>query len=97
MASRREALPASPHEGSSSSGIKCYDCRKPMAQLQTKQAVRQLLDELPEGCTVEDVQYELYFLDLVQRGLAEADAGKTFVHEQVMAELRRKWSRSSEP
>ena len=64
-----------------------------MAQQQTKQAVRQLLDELPDDCTLEDVQYELYFLDLVQRGLAEADAGKLLPHDQVMSELRRKWTR----
>lgn len=64
-----------------------------MAKPQTKEAVRQLLEELPDDCTLEEVQYELYFLDLVQRGLAEADAGKLIPHEQVMSELRRKWSR----
>jgi len=64
-----------------------------VAQLQPKEAVRQLLDELPDDCTLEEVQYELYFLDLVQRGLAEADAGMLATHDEVMTELRRKWSR----
>ncbi len=55
--------------------------------------MRRLLDELPDDCTIDDVQYELYVLDLVQRGLAEANEGKLIPHEQVMAELRDKWTR----
>jgi predicted transcriptional regulator len=66
-----------------------------VAKLQPKEAVRALLDELPDDGTLEEVKYELYFLDLVQRGLAEADAGKLAPHDDVMTDLRRKWRRPS--
>jgi hypothetical protein len=33
-----------------------------------KQQVRDLLDSLPDTCTVEDVQYQLYLIDKINRG-----------------------------
>jgi predicted transcriptional regulator len=59
--------------------------------MQTKQTVRRILDRLPDDCTIEDVLYHLYVIRSVERGLAEADAGKTIPHEQVVEDLRRKW------
>ncbi len=59
--------------------------------MQTKQTVRRILDRLPDDCTIEDVLYHLYVICSVERGLAEADAGKTISHEQVVEDLRRKW------
>lgn len=59
--------------------------------MQTKQTVRQILDRLPDDCTIEDVLYHLYVIRSVERGLAEADAGKTIPHEQVVEDLRKKW------
>lgn len=57
----------------------------------TKQTVQALLDRLPEDCSLEDVQYHLYVLQAVARGAADADAGHTLSHEEVAADLRRKW------
>jgi predicted transcriptional regulator len=57
----------------------------------TKDTVRALLDRLPEDCTIDDVLYHLYVIQSVERGLADAAAGRTIPHEQVAAELRRKW------
>jgi hypothetical protein len=59
--------------------------------MQTKQTVRQVLDRLPDDCTIEDVLYHLYVIRSVERGLAEADAGKTVPHEQVVEDLRKRW------
>ena len=59
--------------------------------MQTKQTVRRILDRLPDDCTIEDVLYHLYVIRSVERGLAEADGGKTIPHEQVVEDLRRKW------
>jgi len=59
--------------------------------MQTKQTVRQILDRLPDDCTIEDVLYHLYVLRSVERGLTEADAGKTIPHERVVEDLRKKW------
>ena len=38
----------------------------------TKQQVESLLHKLPENCSLEDIQYHLYVLDKVRRGLDDA-------------------------
>jgi hypothetical protein len=57
----------------------------------TKDAIRALLDRLPDDCSLDDVQCHLYVLQAVARGEADEDAGRTISHERVDAELRRKW------
>jgi hypothetical protein len=57
-----------------------------------KERVLELLDRLPDDCSLEDVLYHLYVLRSIDRGLAEADAGKTIPHEEVAARLRREWA-----
>lgn len=57
----------------------------------TKDAVRALLDRLPENCNLEDVQYHLYVLQTLARGEADIAEGRAVPHEQVEAEMRRKW------
>jgi predicted transcriptional regulator len=54
-------------------------------------ALRALLDRLPDDCSVDDVLYHLYVVQAVERGAADAQAGRTIPHEQVDAEMRRKW------
>ncbi|KAA3639964.1 MAG: hypothetical protein DWP92_03895 [Armatimonadetes bacterium] len=58
--------------------------------MEAKQAVRELLDKMPDDCTLEDVLYHLYVLQRVSLGLAEADAGELIPHEQVEREFRRR-------
>jgi len=62
-----------------------------MARTQTKEVVRQLLDRLPDDCTLDDVQYHLYVMTAVEQGRAEIAEGKGIPHEQVKTRLRRKW------
>jgi len=59
--------------------------------VQAKQAVRELLDKLPDDCTIDDVLYHLYVVRSVERGTAEIEAGKGIPHDQVVEELRREW------
>lgn len=59
--------------------------------MKTKETVRELLDKLPDDCTLEDVLYHLYVVQAVERGLDDADAGRTLSHEEVVEEMRRKW------
>ena len=59
--------------------------------MKTKDTVRQLLDRLPDDCSLDDILYHLYVIQKVDRGLAEADSGRTIPHEEVAEELRRKW------
>jgi hypothetical protein len=37
-----------------------------------KQQVQSLLEKLPENCSLEDIQYHLYVLEKIQRGLDDA-------------------------
>ena len=56
-----------------------------------KETVMQILDRLPDDCSIDDVLYHLYVVHAVKRGEADADAGRTIPHEQVAEELRKKW------
>ncbi len=59
--------------------------------MEAKQTVRELLDRLPDDCGIEEVLYHLYVVSEIERGLADADAGRTIPHEEVEAQLRKKW------
>ena len=63
--------------------------------METKQAVKALLDRLPDDCSVEDVLYHLYVLQAVERGQAEVAAGRTIPHEEVDRAMRQKWLRGN--
>ena len=56
-----------------------------------KDTVRALLDRLPNDCSLDDVLYHLYVVQAVSLGLSDGEAGRTIPHEQVAADLRRKW------
>ena len=55
-----------------------------------KQDVELLLNRLPKDSSVEDIQYHLYVLDKVRRGLEDARANGTLTQEEVEARLN-KW------
>ncbi len=59
--------------------------------MQAKQTVKELLDRLPDDCTLEDVLYHVYVVQEIERGLADVEAGRTIPHAEVAAELRKKW------
>lgn len=56
-----------------------------------KATVREVLDRLPDDCSLEDVMYHLYVVQKVSRGLADVESGRTVPHETAMRELRAKW------
>jgi predicted transcriptional regulator len=60
--------------------------------MEAKQTVRDLLDKLPDDCSIDDVLYHLYVLQRVSRGLADVDAGRVVSHSQVQEELRKRWA-----
>jgi hypothetical protein len=55
-----------------------------------KQDVELLLNKLPDDCSVEDIQYHLYVLDKVRRGLEDAPVNGTLPQEEVESRLS-KW------
>jgi hypothetical protein len=54
-----------------------------------KQDVELLLNKLPDDCSVEDIQYHLYVLDKVRRGLEDAQSNGTLSQEEVESRLNR--------
>ena len=38
-----------------------------------KKEINKLLRRLPEDCSMEDIQYQIYVLQKIERGLKEAD------------------------
>ena len=67
-----------------------------MAHAQAKDVVRDILDRLPDDCTIEDVQYHLYVVASVEQGRAEIAGGQGMSHDDVDRELRHKWLRPHE-
>ena len=57
-----------------------------------KQLVLDVLEALPDDCSIEDVQYELYLRQRVAEGEQAAAAGEVLPHEDVMREAR-EWLR----
>ena len=56
----------------------------------TKDRVLTLLKELPDDSSYEEILREIAFERMVERGLADANAGRVTDHEKV-GELIRAW------
>lgn len=52
-----------------------------------KQDVRELLDQLPDDSTIEDIQYHLYVLEKIRRGQDDIRNGRRYTHEQAKERL----------
>lgn len=56
-----------------------------------KEEVQSLLDKLPDECTLEDVQYHLYVVEKIQRGITRSDTEGTLSQEDVERKFS-KWT-----
>lgn len=56
-----------------------------------KAEVESLLHKLPDDCSLEDIQYHLYVIEKVRRGLERADSEGTLRQEEAEERLR-KWT-----
>jgi hypothetical protein len=56
--------------------------------------VRDVLKRLPEDCTLEDIQYQLYLRQKLEKSRAAAAQGRVFPHDEVKKRLS-KCSQSS--
>ena len=52
-----------------------------------KEDVEHLLNKLPDNSSIEDIQYHLYVLDKVRRGLENAQVNGTLSQEEVEVRL----------
>jgi predicted transcriptional regulator len=53
-----------------------------------KEEVAHLLDRLPDDCSLEDIQYHLYVLEKIRRGIDDVENGRVVPHEEVVRRLR---------
>lgn len=48
-----------------------------------KEAAIQLIQSLPEDCTIDDIHYHLYVREKIEAGLADAKAGRVFTQAEA--------------
>lgn len=53
-----------------------------------KEELRQILSELPDNSTWEDIEYALMLRRKIQQGLADAEAGRTLSRDVVDQRMR---------
>ena len=56
----------------------------------TKEKMLQTVQELPDDASIEDAMERLLFLAKIEKGIQQADAGKTVAHAQVKERMA-KW------
>lgn len=56
----------------------------------TKQEVTSLLEKLPDDSSLEDVQYHLYVIEKIRRGIERAEGEGVLSQEQTEQHLK-KW------
>ena len=52
-----------------------------------KEEARRMIDKLPDNATWEDLMYEIYVREAVERGLADAEAGRVTDVKRVREEF----------
>ena len=57
-----------------------------------KQEVEKLLKKLPDDCTLEDIQYHLYVIEKIHRGIERADTEGTVSQDEVEKQFT-KWTK----
>ena len=60
-----------------------------------KPDARLLVNELPDSATWEDLAYEIYVRQAIERGLADSDAGRVIRHEDALERIRARIRRGS--
>jgi len=56
-----------------------------------KDEVKTLLDKLPDDCTIEDVQYHLYVVEKINRGIERSKIEGKMTQEEVELKFK-KWT-----
>lgn len=51
--------------------------------LNAKDTAHQVIDQLPESATLDDIMYELYVRQKIDQGVQELEDGQGIAHDQV--------------
>ena len=57
-----------------------------------KEATIETIKKMPDGCTVDDIIYEINFIAQVLEGLKDSDEGKTISTKELLSRVE-KWSK----
>ena len=55
-----------------------------------KQETQKMIKSLPDDCTYEDIQYHLYVVEKIHKGLNRAGSGQTTSHKNAQERMS-KW------
>jgi len=55
-----------------------------------KEHIRQILDEMPDDASYQDIEYRIYLRRKVDQGLEDVRQGRVLEHEQVKRRMA-KW------
>ena len=58
-----------------------------------KEEIRQLLDQLPDDVSLEDVQYHIFVRQKVDRALEEVEQGKVLTQAEVEERMSKRLGR----
>ena len=58
-----------------------------MTHLPVKEAMKDLIDQLPDECSRDEVMSRIYVRQKIEAGLADLAAGRTVPHEEIFKEL----------
>jgi predicted transcriptional regulator len=64
--------------------------RSDFAMSTAKAEVQAILDRLPDDVSLEDIQYQIYVRQKIERGLKDGEEGRTVSHEEAKRRLQ-KW------
>jgi len=56
-----------------------------------KEEVMELLKEIPDDSTFEEIQYHLYVRQKIQRGIKDIEEGRTYTQEEMEKRME-KWT-----
>ncbi len=62
--------------------------------ISVKDNVLQMIRELPDDCSLEDIKYRIYLWERVGEGMADIEAGQVMTQEEAEQEVTQ-WLRSS--
>lgn len=61
-----------------------------------KQQLTDVVNSLPDDCTMDEFCYRLYVRRKIEDGMRAIDEGRVYSHEEVQ-EIRKSWRKSSGP
>jgi predicted transcriptional regulator len=55
-----------------------------------KQEAQEMIQNLPDNCTYEDIQYHLYVIEKIRNGISRAEKGEVSSHQDAKQRMA-KW------